>query len=57
MSKRSKQEPPPPPTPVQAIRAEYANGKTSYSKLAAKFSIGICSAWKIVKRELWKHVA
>ena len=45
------------PELVQAIRAEYANGKTSYSKLAAKFSIGICSAWKIVKRELWKHVA
>lgn len=41
---------------VLAIRAEYAMGKTSTRKLAAKYAISRRSIMFIIRREQWTHI-
>lgn len=42
---------------VQKIRDMYASGGWSYPKLGAEFGIDRATAFRIVKRKNWKHVA
>jgi hypothetical protein len=41
---------------VRAMRREYATGKTSYSKLAAKYRLAIGHVYRIINKRAWKHV-
>jgi hypothetical protein len=41
---------------VRQLRADRASG-LSYSKLAAKHGIAICTAYQIVQKKYWRHVA
>ena len=41
---------------VQEIRALYASGSWSYSKLAARFSVGVSAIHKVVNGSRWSHI-
>lgn len=44
------------PETVREIRQLHAGGGWSYSKLAARYGVGISAIQKIISRALWKHV-
>lgn len=41
---------------VLSIRKEYAEGNTSYSKLAVKYNVNQTLIERIVNKKLWKHI-
>jgi len=44
------------PDTVREMRREYAAGGISYSMLAQKYGLALGSTYRIVNREVWKHV-
>jgi hypothetical protein len=41
---------------VKTIREKYATGKTSFSKLAREYTLGIAHVYRIVRRKAWAHI-
>lgn len=44
------------PDIVREIRAKYANGETSFSKLASAYKLAIAHVYRIVRRRAWASV-
>jgi hypothetical protein len=41
---------------VRAIRAEYAAGDTSTTKLGTKYGVSFSAIARVITRETWKHI-